>query len=265
MTTADDRMRRGMEMLERLTGEPPKSDDMPEYELVPGMSDWVTASLFGDVWGRPTLETKIRSIATMSALTVLGREPQVKFHVEYALNLGWTKEEIAELFFHLAFYGGLPAALNALSVAREVFEEKGLLSSKKVYKEVGMSTTEERLQRGEEVMRELSAGTRKAAGLPEYEIAPDMGDWVTASLFGDVWGRPTLEKKIRSVATMSALTVLGRERQLKSHVNFALNLGWTKEEIAELFFHLAFYGGLPAALNALGVAQQVFEERGLLK
>jgi 4-carboxymuconolactone decarboxylase len=127
MTTADDRMRRGMEMLERLTGEPPKSDDMPEYELVPGMSDWVTASLFGDVWGRPTLETKIRSIATMSALTVLGREPQVKFHVEYALNLGWTKEEIAELFFHLAFYGGLPAALNALGVAQQVFEERGLL------------------------------------------------------------------------------------------------------------------------------------------
>lgn len=91
-----------------------------------------------------------------------------------------------------------------------------------------------------------------------------MGEWVTASLFGDVWGRPELDKKIRSIATMSALTVLGREPQLKGHINYALNLGWTKEEISELFFHLVFYGGLPASLNALGVAREVFKERGLI-
>ncbi|MFQ5872435.1 MAG: carboxymuconolactone decarboxylase family protein [Dehalococcoidia bacterium] len=127
-----------------------------------------------------------------------------------------------------------------------------------------MATTRERIQRGEEVMKELSAGTRTAAALPEYELVPDMGEWVTASLFGDVWGRSQLDKKIRSIATMSALTVLGREPQLRSHINFALNLGWTKEEIAELFFHLAFYGGLPASLNALRVAREVFKQRGLI-
>ncbi|MEE9198892.1 MAG: carboxymuconolactone decarboxylase family protein [Dehalococcoidia bacterium] len=127
-----------------------------------------------------------------------------------------------------------------------------------------MATDPDRIQHGEEVFQELSAGTRKARGLPEYELVPDMGDWVTASLFGDVWGRPMLEKKIRSIATMSALTVLGREAQLKSHINFALNLGWTKEEIAELFFHLAMYGGLPASLSALRVARGVFQERGLI-
>ena len=127
-----------------------------------------------------------------------------------------------------------------------------------------MTESEDRVQRGEEVYQELSLGSRTAAGLPQYELIPDMGKWVTASLFGDVWGRPGLEMKLRSMATMSALTVLGRLPQLKGHVEWALNLGWTKDEISELFMHLALYGGLPASLNALAVAREVFQERGLI-
>ena len=127
-----------------------------------------------------------------------------------------------------------------------------------------MTTSEERVRRGEEVYLELTAGATKGPVGPEYDLVPGMRDWVTASLFGDVWGRPALEKKIRSIATMSALTVLGREPQLRGHINNALNLGWTKEEISELFFHLAFYGGLPISLNALRVAREVFQERGLI-
>jgi 4-carboxymuconolactone decarboxylase len=127
-----------------------------------------------------------------------------------------------------------------------------------------MTTTQERVQRGEETIHDLSAGARRVDDLPEYELVPGMKEWVTASLFGEVWVRQALEKKVRSIATMSALVVLGRESRLKGPIGNALNLGWTKEEISELFFHLSLYGGLPASINALGVARQVFQERGLL-
>ena len=127
-----------------------------------------------------------------------------------------------------------------------------------------MPTSEERVRLGEEVYLELTAGARKGLIAPGIELVPGMRDWVMASAFGDVWARPVLEKKIRSIATMSTLTVLGREVQLRSHINYALNLGWTKEEISELFFHLAFYGGLPVSLNALRIAREVFQERGLI-
>ena len=127
-----------------------------------------------------------------------------------------------------------------------------------------MPTSEERVRLGEEVYLELTAGARKELVAPGMELVPGMKEWVMASLFGDVWARPALEKKIRSIASMSAEAVMGREPQLRVHINNALNLGWTKEEISELFFHLAFYGGLPISLNALRVAREVFQERGLI-
>ena len=69
---------------------------------------------------------KTRSIATIAALCVLGQEPELRTHVGNALNLGWKKEEIAEVFMQLVFYGGGPNSLNALKVASEVFEERGI-------------------------------------------------------------------------------------------------------------------------------------------
>jgi 4-carboxymuconolactone decarboxylase len=126
MPTSEERYAQGDAVIRSMNkGQPEPSDGV--YELVPGLYEFVVESCFGDVWGRSTLDKKTRSLATMSALAVLGREPQLKGHIDWALNNGWTKDEISELFFHLAFYGGLPASLNALRLAREVFEERGLI------------------------------------------------------------------------------------------------------------------------------------------
>ena len=259
MTEFQDRVNRGEASYQELSLGGRTAAGLPQYDLVPGMGDWVTASLFGEIWGRPGLPKKMRSVATMTALTVTGKEPQLKGHIGYALNLGWTKGELGELFMHLVFYAGLPSTLNALSVAGAVFEERGLMDEGGGDAEVGESTVE-RIAKGNEVLEELSGGAERGS-LPQYELVDGMEDWVTASLFGDVWARPGLDKKTRSLATMSALCVLGRLPQLKGHVEFALNLGWTREEIGELFQHLVFYCGLPACLNALAVAKEVFDER----
>jgi 4-carboxymuconolactone decarboxylase len=81
--------------------------------------------IFGDILSRTELDIKSREIATVAALTVLGSaQPQLRFHIHGALNVGWTREEVTEIILQMAVYAGFPAALNGMSVAREVFAER---------------------------------------------------------------------------------------------------------------------------------------------
>lgn len=91
------------------------------------------------------------------------------------------------------------------------------------------------------------------------EISPYLAVLTANVLFGDVWERPGLSKRDRSLITMAALTVLYRTEQLRGHFRRALDNGVTKEEIGEMITHLAFYGGWPNAVNAAQVAREVFQ------
>jgi 4-carboxymuconolactone decarboxylase len=93
------------------------------------------------------------------------------------------------------------------------------------------------------------------------EIAPQLADLTANVLFGDVWERPGLSKRDRSLITVAVLTALYRTDQLRGHIRRALDNGVTKEEISEVITHIAFYGGWPTAANAVQVAKQVFDER----
>lgn len=103
---------------------------------------------------------------------------------------------------------------------------------------------------------ELTAGQR-AVG----DIAPYLAELTDDVLFGDVWERPGLSKRDRSLITVAALTALYRTGELKGHLGRALANGVTREELAELFTHLAFYAGWPCAVNAVRVAREVFAEQ----
>lgn len=105
--------------------------------------------------------------------------------------------------------------------------------------------------------------TQQPTPPPWEEIMPRFGELTREVLFGDVWERPGLSKRERSLITVAALTVLYRTDQLRSHVRRALDNGLTKEELGEVFQHLAFYGGWPVAVNAFQVAKQVFDERSV--
>ncbi|GIW40347.1 MAG: hypothetical protein KatS3mg076_0924 [Candidatus Binatia bacterium] len=80
-------------------------------------------NLFGDVWSRPGLALRDRSLVTVAALVVLGREQELRLHLRGALRVGVTQEEIREVILHLAHYGGWPVAAMATRVAEEVFRE----------------------------------------------------------------------------------------------------------------------------------------------
>ena len=95
------------------------------------------------------------------------------------------------------------------------------------------------------------------------DVFPKLGELTDKVLFGDVWERKGLSKRDRSLATVTALAVIGQSEQLRGHLWRALDNGVTKEEIIELMTHLAFYCGWANAGSAALVAKRVFEERGL--
>jgi 4-carboxymuconolactone decarboxylase len=95
------------------------------------------------------------------------------------------------------------------------------------------------------------------------DVFPKLGELTDKILFGDIWERKGLSKRDRSLATVTALAVIGQSEQLRGHLWRALDNGVTKEEIIELMTHLAFYCGWANAGSAALVAKRVFEERGV--
>ncbi|MGV1010660.1 MAG: carboxymuconolactone decarboxylase family protein [Dermatophilaceae bacterium] len=93
------------------------------------------------------------------------------------------------------------------------------------------------------------------------DVAPKLAELTDEVLFGDVWARPGLSPRDRSLITVAALTALGRTDQLRSHLNLALDNGVTQDELSELATHLAFYAGWPAGMSAATVLKQVLDAR----
>ena len=92
--------------------------------FAPKLVDLTDRVLFGDVWERPELSKRDRSLVTVAALIALNRPEQLRFHLEKALDNGLTTEQLIEVITHLAFYGGWPNAMNAIMLAKELFLKK---------------------------------------------------------------------------------------------------------------------------------------------
>lgn len=115
-------------------------------------------------------------------------------------------------------------------------------------------------------LRGQSAGTASAARpRPSQaamgDFAPKLAEITDNVLYGDIWERPELSKRDRSLVTVAALMALNRPDQLRSHFRIARQNGVTQEELIESITHLAFYTGWPSAVTALGVAREVFEKK----
>jgi 4-carboxymuconolactone decarboxylase len=93
------------------------------------------------------------------------------------------------------------------------------------------------------------------------DIDPKLAELTDNVLFGDVWERPGLSKRDRSLITVAALIALNRPEQLRSHIRLARENGVTQDEVVEMMTHLAFYAGWPNAINAVNVARDVFEKK----
>jgi 4-carboxymuconolactone decarboxylase len=261
MTTLDERFQQGVNTRARMGGGTPTAGSVPaSREMAPDLHRIAGEALFGSIWTRPALSVTQREMSTLSVLTVLQRQQQIRQHTGNALNMGLTPEQIIEIFIHLAFYGGVPSAFNAMGIAKEVFEARGVsFTPQLVYNP--NDDPETLYQRGIVKRRELMGDAAPGGGAgPVTQAERDLTRLTSEYLWGSIWTRPGLDIKSRSLCTLSALMALGWERQLRSHIRGALRIGFTPEEIVEIFVHAMFYAGLPATRTAIDVANEIFRE-----
>lgn len=108
-------------------------------------------------------------------------------------------------------------------------------------------------------MAEEEPETKTRAQQLYGEIAPKMAELTDEVLYGDIWERPQLSKRDRSLVTVTALIALNRPDQLRSHLNIARLNGMTETELLETITHMAFYSGWPSAVSAFAIAKEVFQ------
>lgn len=130
MDIANDRYRRGVDMLQKLSGESIEQIANKVAEVAPDFARMTIEFPFGDLYSRGILDLKTREAAAISALAALGRIPQLRVHVTAALNLGMTRAEIVELLMQISIYAGFPPALNAIAECHDLLvgDQEGIES-----------------------------------------------------------------------------------------------------------------------------------------
>lgn len=230
---------------------PDTPDAREARETAPQLYAYTQDVLFGDLWKRPELSPRDRSIVTLSVLVANGQSAQMTSHVNLALTNGVKPAEITALITHLAFYTGWPNAMSAVGVARTVFAQRGIDA-----KELSIP------KRDLLPVNEASERVRAARVASEVApVAPALARYTDEVLFEDLWRQPDLTPRDRSLITVSALVARGQTEQLGSHLSRARDNGLTKVQAAEAVTHIAFYAGWPRAMSALPAIRVAFEDR----
>ncbi|BBO79078.1 4-carboxymuconolactone decarboxylase [Desulfosarcina widdelii] len=121
----DARYQTGLGALEKITGSSGSAVVESLKDIAPDLADWIIQFSYGDVLSRANLDLKSRQLATVAALTAMGTAyPQLKVHIQGALNVGCTKVEIIEVILQMAVFAGFPAAINGINAAREIFQQE---------------------------------------------------------------------------------------------------------------------------------------------
>lgn len=219
--------------------------------VAPTLDEYTHDRLLGEVWKRPGLGARDRSIVTVAALIANNQTIEMAYYLNLALDSGVKASEISAIITHLAFYAGWAKAISAVAVAQDVF------AARKIGSDQISSTSPASLPFDEaaEAQRATRVGRQFGAAFPG--IVQDTTD----ILFRDLWLRPGLAPRDRSLVTVSALIATGQVAQMPYHLNRAMDSGLTLAQAAEVINHLAFYVGWPNAFSALPVAKEVFENR----
>ena len=266
MSDTDPRYERGLDVLTTLGGSEAAGRGLAEFFDSQGALGSVALRTgAGEIWSRTELSRRDRSLVVISFLTALGRELELRQHVAGGLNHGLEREEIDEAMLQIGAYAGVPFALAGAGVAARVFAERdGGDQRATPPAPAEIKTPEQRRADGLDVLRtllgqpDLDTEATEAAILRQQGA---MGQLVMDYAFGDVWSRPQLSRRDRSLVVISVLTALTMAHELEIHLGGALNHGVTREEIEEVMLTAVLYGGFPRAIDGLRLARRVFKAR----
>ncbi|QWT20191.1 carboxymuconolactone decarboxylase family protein [Bacillus sp. NP157] len=217
----------------------------------PALARYTSETLHDDVWHRPGLGRRDRSIVTVAALIARQQLIEMPSQFARALDHGVTPAELSEIVTHLAFYAGWPNAMAAVVVAHEVFSARGIDATQLP------PARPELLPLDEEAEARRATAVNASAG----PVSEGVVHYTAEALFKDLWLRPDLKPRDRSLVTVAALIANGQVAQIPYHLNRAMDNGLTQAEASEVLTHLAFHVGWPNVFSAIPVAKGVFEGR----
>ncbi|QOZ72008.1 carboxymuconolactone decarboxylase family protein [Bradyrhizobium arachidis] len=219
--------------------------------VAPALEGYAQKFVIGDLWKRPGLSPRDRSIVTVAALIARDQTVELPHYLALALDNGVKPAEISEIITHLAFYTGWANAMDAIPAAKEVFKSRNI------------GTDQLPPASGPQLPLDEAAEKQRASRVGEQfgQITPSLVQYTTDVLFRDLWLRPALAPRDRSLVTVSALIATGQVAQITYHLNRAMDNGLTREEAGEVLGHLAFYAGWPNAFSAAPVIKDVIEKR----
>ena len=217
----------------------------------------------GEMWARPELARRDRSLIVVSTLAAQARDEELELHTEVALRNGLTRPEIEEIVVTVAAYAGFPAAMAAsrrvdaaLRRAEGVEQLSGRAGA------VAKSDAERDRDATDvfEVVSEARGGVDPDADLAYLvSVLGGVGELAYRWVFGEVWARPELARRDRSLAVIAILTSLGATDELAVHVPAGVVHGLSRAEIEAAITHLSLYSGLPRAVEAMRTARAAFE------
>lgn len=219
--------------------------------VAPALERYHQEVVLGDLWKRPGLSARDRSIVTVAVLVAKNQTLDLPFYLERALDNGVKPAEISELITHLAFYSGWPNAMSAVAVTREVFAARKIGDHQLPPAAPELLPIDKAAEAQRAQMVEQNFG----------KVAPGVVHYTTDVLFNNLWLRPALAPRDRSLVTVSALVAAGQVAQVTYHLNRAMDNGLTEQQASEVLTQLAFYAGWPNVFSAMPVFKEVFAKR----
>lgn len=201
--------------------------------VAPALEKYKQERLLGEVWKQPGLSARDRSIVTVAVLVARNHTLEIPYYVNFALDSGVKPAEISEIITHLAFYSGWGNAMSAVAATKDVFAKRGIGADR-----LPLDETAEKARASQ-------------VGQQFGNVSPSVVQYTTEILFRDLWLRPDLAPRDRSLVTVSALVASGQVAQIPYHLNRAMDNGVTRAQASEVLTHLAFYVGWPSVFSAL--------------
>ena len=262
MAEWDERLRQASETFRRFVPDAEPERVLASMERSLGALGTFAFTAVGQMWDRPALSRRDRSLMIIAVLAAQARDEELELHTGIGLRHGLTRTEIEEINLHVAAYAGFPAAMASQRRMEAAFRKaEGLerIADRHGAERLGDA---ERLARAADVRRTLTGG--QADPSPQADMAAiqthlgGVGEWAMLWAFGEIWSRPELSRRDRSLVVIAILTALGQSEELAFHVPGGLNHGLSRDEIEEIITHLCLYAGFPKAVDAMGAARKAF-------
>jgi len=217
-----------------------------QQKLAPGMAALTDDVLYGDVWRRPDLSPRDRSLVTIAVLIATGKTTPLAGHLGRALDSGLRPTEASGLLAHLAIYCGWPSAVAALDAYEQVY------TARKIDSET-LRAAGPRLP-----VPSSDPARAKAASDALASVAPKFVQLTNDVVFDDLWRRSDLSLRDRSLVTIVALASMGDDDQIEFYLRRGIESGLTRDQIVDAVTHLGFYAGWVKATQAMTAISRSF-------